>query len=138
MGKLPVHLGHTVDSSELVNGKVRLAVRNKEGEQRTIEADHIIAATGYRTDIDRLQFLSADIRSNIRTVKKTPTLSSDFESSVPGLYFAGVTAANSFGPVMRFAFGADFNARTIAKALSKTLAREPAGESVRAVATAIK
>jgi cation diffusion facilitator CzcD-associated flavoprotein CzcO len=138
IGKLPVHLGHTVDSADLVNGRVRLTVRNKEGEQRTIEADHIIAATGYKTDIDRLQFLSADIRSNIRTLKKTPILSGDFESSVPGLYFAGVTAANSFGPVMRFAFGADFNARTIAKALSKTLVRGPAGESVRAVATAIK
>ena len=42
-------------------------------------------------------------------------LSSSFESSMPGLYFVGVAAANSFGPVMRFAFGAGFAARTLAR-----------------------
>ena len=40
-------------------------------------------------------------------------LSSSFESSVPGIYFVGIAAANSFGPVMRFAFGAGFAARRL-------------------------
>ena len=57
---------------------------------------------------------------------------------MPGLYFAGVAAANSFGPVMRFAFGAGFAARTLARALAKSLAQEPAAVPVRSVATTAK
>jgi hypothetical protein len=57
-------------------------------------------------------------------------LSSNFESSVPGLYFAGVSAANSFGPVMRFAFGAGFAARTLTRALEKLHSRTSATVSV--------
>jgi hypothetical protein len=34
-----------------------------------------------------------------------------FEPSVPGVYFVGIEAGNSFGPVMRFIFGAGFAAR---------------------------
>jgi hypothetical protein len=57
-------------------------------------------------------------------------LSSGFESSMPGLYFAGITAANSFGPVMRFAFGAGFAARTLTRAVKKSLDRQPASTSI--------
>jgi len=40
---------------------------------------------------------------------------------VPGLYFVGVSAANSFGPVLRFAFGADFAARHITRQLAQSV-----------------
>jgi hypothetical protein len=53
-------------------------------------------------------------------------VSSEFESSVPGLYFLGPIAANSFGPVMRFAFGADFTARRISRHLANSIAGRPA------------
>jgi hypothetical protein len=46
------------------------------------------------------------------------------------LYFVGVSAANSFGPVMRFAFGAGFAAKTVTQALSKVLSRKPSSVSV--------
>ena len=82
--------------------------------------EHIIAATGYRVDLERLKFLNPEIRSQVKTVAGSPVLSSTFESSMPGLYFAGVAAANSFGPVMRFAFGAGFAARTLTRALAKS------------------
>ena len=75
-------------------------------------------------DLGRLPFLSAEIRSKIRTVKGSPVLSSTFESSVPGIYFAGLAAANSFGPVMRFAFGAGFAARRLTETMAKALAHE--------------
>jgi hypothetical protein len=65
-------------------------------------------------------------------------LSSNFESSIPGLYFAGVSAANSFGPVMRFAFGAGFAARTLTRALAKSVSRETTSMSVARAATTAK
>ncbi|MGH9705764.1 MAG: NAD(P)/FAD-dependent oxidoreductase, partial [Candidatus Acidiferrales bacterium] len=46
------------------------------------------------------------------------------ESSVRGLYFTGVAAANSFGPLMRFAFGAGFTARHLTRVMTKSLARD--------------
>ena len=52
-----------------------------------------------------------------------PELSSTFESSMPGLYFAGLAAANSFGPVMRFAFGARFAAERLTQTMAKSFAR---------------
>jgi hypothetical protein len=40
-------------------------------------------------------------------------LSSQFESSVPGLFFVGALSANTFGPLTRFAFGAGFAAERV-------------------------
>ena len=50
-------------------------------------------------------------------------LSSSFESSVPGLYFTGLAAANSFGPVMRFAFGAGYTSRHLSEMIAKSTSR---------------
>lgn len=118
MGRVPLHLGCTVERAEMQNGKVLLHLRGRDGSKREIVTEHIIAATGYRVDMERLTFLNSEIRSNVSTAGGSPVLSSTFESSVPGLYFAGVAAANSFGPVMRFAFGARFTARRITNTLA--------------------
>jgi thioredoxin reductase len=125
MGRVPLSLGCTPERAEIQNGSVHLHVRNLDGARREVVTEHVIAATGYRVDLERLAFVSSDIRSKIRTVNGTPVLSSNFESSVPGLYFVGVAAANSFGPVMRFAFGAGFAARTITRAMLKSLPDDP-------------
>ena len=44
-----------------------------------------------------------------------PVLSSTFESTVPGLFFTGPTAAFSFGPLLRFACGAGFAAQRLTR-----------------------
>jgi hypothetical protein len=125
MGRVPLLLGYTPERAEIV-----------DGTEREILTEHIIAATGYKVDLERLQFLSPEIRSKIKAVDGTPVLSSGFESSIPGLYFVGVAAANSFGPVLRFAFGAGFAARRLTRALAKSLSRNPAAVSASSVATA--
>jgi thioredoxin reductase len=130
IGKVQVHLGCTPQGAKVENGRVHLAVRAGAGSERQIVAEHIIAATGYKVDLERLQFLSPEIRSKLKAINRVPVLSSSFESSMPGLYFAGVAAANSFGPVMRFAFGAGFAARTLTGALAKSVSREPASVAV--------
>jgi hypothetical protein len=86
-------------------------------------ADHVIAATGYKVDLRRLAFLDADIQEGIQTVEQSPVLSANFQSSVPGLYFVGASAANSFGPVLRFAYGAGFTARHLTRHLAKSVRR---------------
>jgi thioredoxin reductase len=126
VGRLPVLTGYTPERSEIKDGRVSLRLRAEDGTQREISTEHVIAATGYKVDVERLKFLSPEIRSSINTVESTPILSSNFESSVPGLYFVGLAAANSFGPVMRFAYGAAFAARRVARAAAKSGAKERA------------
>jgi cation diffusion facilitator CzcD-associated flavoprotein CzcO len=135
MGRVPLVLGHSVERAEVENGKVRLHLRGLDGSKREIVTEHVIAATGYRVNVERLAFLDSGIRSKLKCVNGTPVLSSNFESSVPGLYFVGIAAANSFGPVMRFAFGAGFAAKRITQAIVKSLARKPASVPASGVAT---
>jgi thioredoxin reductase len=138
IGKVPLHLGCTPQRAKIQNGNVHLTVSAADGSEREIVTEHVIAATGYQVDLERLKFLDPEIRSKLKALNGAPVLSSNFESSMPGLYFAGVAAANSFGPVMRFAFGAGFAARTLARTLTKSLSREAASVAVRSVATSAK
>ncbi len=101
--------------------RVHLELTDSGGSRRTMTADHVIAATGYKVDLRRLAFLDADIQAGIQTVEQSPVLSPNFQSSVPGLYFVGASAANSFGPVLRFAYGAGFTARQLTKHLQEAV-----------------
>jgi thioredoxin reductase len=138
VGKVPLLLGYNVAGAEIRDGIVHLNLRSHDGSTRDVELEHVIAATGYVVDVERLKFLSPEIRSQVKTTKGSPVLSTSFQSSMPGLYFVGVAAANSFGPVMRFAYGAGFAARRLAATMEKTLAHGEALVPVRSVATTAK
>lgn len=122
-GKVPLHPGMTVRDIRVRAGRICLHLADAHGEQKLLEADHVIAATGYKVDLRRLTFVDSGLLSRIRSVENTPILSSNFESSVPGLYFVGASAANTFGPLLRFAFGAGFSARRISRHLARSGAR---------------
>lgn len=117
VGKVALLLGETPQRAEVKGREVSLTLRSDDGVEHEVSADHVIAATGYRVAMDRLVFLSEDIRSRLRTTQGSPVLSRSFESSVPGLYFVGLAAANSFGPVMRFAYGAGFAASRLTQTM---------------------
>ncbi|HEY2856843.1 MAG TPA: NAD(P)-binding domain-containing protein [Terracidiphilus sp.] len=126
LGKVPIHGNARITSAALEDGEVALRWSGEDGRERVEWFDHVIAATGFDVDVARLQFLSAEIRAGVRTTGKAPALSAHFESSVPGLYFVGVSAANTFGPLMRFAYGARFTARRISRRLAAVARRSPA------------
>jgi len=138
IGRVPLLLGYELERADVQNSRVRLQLCAQDGAQSEVITEHVIAATGYKVDVGRLKFLSEEIRSNLKTVDRTPVLSSTFESSVPGIYFVGVAATNSFGPVMRFAFGADFAARRLTRAMTTSLAKNPALVEVQYPATTAK
>jgi len=117
--RVPLLLGHTLSYAQFRDNRVQLRVLGPNGEERTLPTDHVIAATGYRVDLRKLPFLSDDLRSQLRSYEFTPVLSPEFQSSVPGLYFVGLAAANTFGPVMRFLQGARYTARSVAGHLAK-------------------
>jgi putative flavoprotein involved in K+ transport len=121
LGRVPILLGYSIQKAEEHNGGVLLKLTGQDGSQKEHWTETVISATGYKVDLRRLSFLGDEMLSKIRAVEHSPILSTDFQSSVPGLYFVGVSAANSFGPVLRFAFGADFAARHITRQLAQSV-----------------
>lgn len=129
-GKFPILRSWSVVSAEAVPGAdgegemVRVTLAHETGEKREIITSHVIAGTGYRTDLDRYRFLAANLRASIHRQKLgAPVLSRNFETSVQGLYLVGPAAAASFGPLLRFAAGAGYAATQVTNHLAVDFAR---------------
>ena len=120
---VPVLEGHVLVGARAEGEGARLRFDMACGG-RELAAEHVISATGYRVRVDSLAFLDASLASRLRKVAGAPALSSSFESSVPGLYFVGMAAANSFGPVMRFVCGSGFAARRVSRQLAAVTGRK--------------
>jgi FAD-dependent urate hydroxylase len=108
-----------LESAAAVDGGVSLRVR-RAGMPHEVRTDHVIAATGFEVDIDRLDYLEPTLRAGIaRESGGIPALSSNFESSIPGLFIVGIASSPVFGPIMRFMYGAKHVAPTIARRLNQ-------------------
>lgn len=88
-------------------------------KELVVDADHVIAGTGFRVDVNRLEFLSAGLRSEIAVFGNYPVLSRVGESSVRNLYFVGAPAAANIGPSMRFIAGTHNLSQPLARQLAK-------------------
>lgn len=125
LADVPLTTGRIVTGAAQVDGRVRATL--DDGSERV--ADHVLCGTGYRVDIERYDFLPAELTQKIGRVNGYPRLRHGFESSVPGLHFVGAPAAVSYGPVMRFVSGTWYTGRTLARAIgsrgrkSRTAAR---------------
>lgn len=117
-GKVVVHPGTTILGACNQGERLSLRVRDENGD-REIVTDHVIAGTGYKPDVERIPFLAPELAARLDRIEKTPRLSRDFESSVPGLYFMGPITMFNFGPLVRFVCGAEFTAPAIAKHLAR-------------------
>jgi cation diffusion facilitator CzcD-associated flavoprotein CzcO len=117
-GKIPVFKQTSIVAASATNGKIHLRVQ-AGGEEREMETDHIISATGYEPDVDRLSFIGRELAGRIRRIERAPELSTHFESSVPGLYFVGPVAAFSFGPLVRFVAGAPFTVPRVVRHIAR-------------------
>jgi hypothetical protein len=120
IGRLPVmehqqFLGVRAEAGG--QGAVRLELASG-AERSELTVGHVVAATGYRVDLDRLSFIAPEIRRAVRRLAGWPVLTAHFESSVPGLYFVGAEAASTFGPLMRFVCGSGFAARRVSAAVA--------------------
>ncbi len=136
-GRMEILLNHKVRMAKQDEGRVRLEIQgpvvsktdgSKNGGSKndglktddglkTVWTDHVIAATGYKVDLDRMDCLAPELRQSIAREGAAPVLDSQFETSVPGLFIAGIASAPTFGPVMRFMFGAKHAAPVLARRL---------------------
>ena len=125
-GQFPVWTGQTVSWAKSQDGRVRLGIAGAGAARSEQTVDHVIAATGYRINLKRLEFLPDAIRSSLRTVGGSAAVGRYYQSSVSGLYFIGPSVAPSMGPVMRFVFGSEHAATTVGRHLAATSGRKPA------------
>ncbi|ARP74134.1 NAD(P)/FAD-dependent oxidoreductase [Streptomyces pluripotens] len=116
--RVQVHEVERVLGAESRDGTPVLTVRTHAGRTERLTADHVIAATGYRVDIAAMDFLGYELRTRLAVSRGTPKLGPGYVSSVPGLYFTGLSAASSYGPVMRFVCGTEFASPRLAEHLA--------------------
>jgi hypothetical protein len=122
-GRVPIHLATAILDARETGGAGELRLGVKNGGERRIEVDHVIAGTGYEIDVSRLSILDPGLRRAIETRALAPKLNAKFEASVPGLRFIGPASAMSFGPLFRFVVGAEYAAQTVSADLDQALAR---------------
>ncbi|MGI2295943.1 NAD(P)-binding domain-containing protein [Paenibacillus sp. GXUN7292] len=109
-GKVTQHNGVKVVDVIESDGKVLLSLSNDRNEY----FDHVIVASGFKMSLDKLPFLQDTIKSSlVREETPLPKLNTSFESSIPGLYFAGPLSSHSHGPTFRFILGLKKTANTI-------------------------
>jgi cation diffusion facilitator CzcD-associated flavoprotein CzcO len=103
------HLHPRTAITELTaNGAI--AARLTDGT--SLEADHLLLATGYKPDMTRVPYLPP-----IELADGFPVLDPDFQTSVPGLYIPGFPSTRAFGPVFGVVAGVTTTAHIIGKAL---------------------
>jgi thioredoxin reductase len=113
--RIRVSTGRRIVKAAEQDDVLSITTVDRTGRRLVVEAEHVIAATGFVPQVERLKLLSPELRVRVDSRLGAPVLSASFESSMPGLYFAGLAAAPTFGPVMRFVHGAGFAARRIAR-----------------------
>jgi FAD-dependent urate hydroxylase len=129
--EVPIRLGRTVASATERDGQ--LLITFADGGTRTV--DHLLFGTGYRVDITRYPFLTAELTARIGRAGGYPLLGPGMESSVPGLHFVGAPSAWSFGPIVRFVSGGWYTARQLVRTIAgrtRFPAAEPAPVPARA------
>jgi thioredoxin reductase len=127
--RVTIHLSTDTNQVSIADKRLKLHLKQSDGTAKELIVDHIIAATGYKVKLERLNFIDSNLRSQMTQVNDAPVLSTNFESSIPGLYVVGLASATSFGPLCRFAFGAQYTSNRIAQHLAATAQRSPLGTS---------
>ncbi len=108
---VPADQGRTILAARKDSNGVALTLDNA-----TKRYDHVLLATGYQIDVDKMRLLEPRLRERIARHGGLPVLNGAFESSVRGLHFVGAAAVASFGPLLRFIAGAGFAARRLTRA----------------------
>ena len=108
---VPADQGRTILAARKDGDGVSLTLDNA-----TKRFDHVLLATGYHIDVDKMTMLAPKLREKIVRHGGHPVLNGGLESSVRGLHFVGAAAVASFGPLLRFIAGAGFAARRVTRA----------------------
>jgi thioredoxin reductase len=112
---VPVRTALKVSSVERAGDKLKLALSDGTTEQ----ADLVVLANGYNIDLSKYQILDDSLQQKIlKTSDGYPVLATSLQSSIEGLYMAGVVAERTLGPTLRFVTGTSNAGPQLAAALT--------------------
>lgn len=113
---VPIKTRVTVRDVATTCGRLKLTFSDGSSEV----VDRVLLATGYKIDVGRYPLLDESLRQALKTTDGYPALSMSLETSVPGLYMAGVVGEKALGPTLRFVTGTSNAAPRLAAAISRT------------------
>lgn len=119
-GAVRVRSGATLRGARPAGEKIAL-----EFDDGSSTFDHAVLGTGYKIDVARLGIVEPALINEIATANGSPRLRFGMESSVPGLHFVGASAVHSFGPLLRFVWGAGFAASSLTRMVAGSRALSP-------------
>jgi FAD-dependent urate hydroxylase len=97
-----VRTGVTVAGAATAGSGVKLVLSDGSSEQ----TDVVILATGYKIDISKYDILDNSLKQRVhKTPDGYPVLDTGLQTSVDGLYMAGVIGEKTLGPTLRFVTG---------------------------------
>lgn len=137
LGRVPMHMNMRLERAVETEGRLELTFRDVTNTAHTVNVDHLICGTGYVVDVRKLAFLDESLAEQVQMLRGSPRLSANFEANVPGLYFGGLAAAATFGPVLRFIGGVPYAARTIAKHVASELKGDSSRSTSRSHASTV-
>ncbi|MCZ2147238.1 MAG: FAD-dependent oxidoreductase [Bryobacterales bacterium] len=112
---VPVKAGVSVTSVERAGDALKLTL--SDGSTDLVHL--AVLATGYRIDISKYHILDDCLKQAIqKTADGYPVLATNLQTSVKGLYMAGVVAERILGPTLRFVTGTSNAGPCLAAALT--------------------
>ena len=124
-GKLEPWLPARLESVDLLPNTIVKAAEERRGSIKVtfdngsqVDIDHLLMATGYKVDIQRLDFIEPTLSAEIATDQGAPLLDEDFMTTVSGLFITGLPAGRDFGPFFGFMRACGLSARIIGRRLA--------------------
>jgi thioredoxin reductase len=118
LGKVTLHEGQHVREIHDVDDGVALLLM----DDTRLKVDLVFLGTGYRVDSRQLSMRDPSLLAQVQMYEHAPILNQRFESSVPGLYFIGISSVSSCGPLYRFVVGTEATAKRVTAAVTQRLA----------------
>jgi FAD-dependent urate hydroxylase len=118
--------GVTIKTQLSVTGAEQLGAKLKLdfSDGTTDQVDAVVLATGYKIDISKYDMLDRGLLQGIQqTADGYPVLTTGLQTTVQGLYMAGVVAEKTLGPTLRFVTGTSNAGPRVAAAILGTAAR---------------
>jgi thioredoxin reductase len=102
LATVPVKTGVSINNTELTPSGIKLHL----SDGRTHETDVVVLCTGYKIDISKYRILDNTLEQMVsKTAEGYPVLETTLQTTVKGLYMAGVIAEKTLGPTLRFVTG---------------------------------
>jgi FAD-dependent urate hydroxylase len=96
-------------------GATAVRVRLSGGE--LLDVDHVILATGYRANLEKVPYLHT-LLPELASAEGFPVLDEHMQTSVGGLYLTGFIATRDYGPFFGFVRGCPAAAKIIVRGLT--------------------